>query len=300
MSGKKVLIYLTFVVLIYATAVSCAALPPDKDVKSFGEAAIASSTAMQTALDTNRVLAVRISHEREGLSYLSRKRQYALRLNETDATLVVSAKEQLSVLASLNSYAKALIQAADQGVTTELVGAANELATAAGTLAGAAAPSAAPIITPAFKLSGNLLGLAMKDRYAREVRGVIRATDPAVQEIAKRMPDSLRMIAILTKAQVENFEIKRLATLNEVRRDKRLDHLQLYKEYLVARSDIDNAVILQTALESSDGLFAKLGAAHSALAKDKPDADAQVKEFASVVNDLAALIKAVNTAGGSQ
>lgn len=273
---------------------SCANLPPDEDVKAFGDAASSSMSAMQNALNTNRLLAVKISQEREGLAYLTGAPGYQLRLSDADAGLVLTAAKQIEVLGALNGYASALVEAADKGVTTELTDAANKLGASVGALAGAVSPETAPITTPAIKLGANLVGLGLKHRYATEIRDVIRQADPAVQQLVGELPASLEGIALLTQVQVENYEVKRLEVLDALRRDRRVDHLARYKEYLIARADVDNVVTLQKALKSSASIFAKLGAAHKALAEGANDRSAQVQEFAAVASDLAALLKAIN------
>ncbi|MER9655989.1 hypothetical protein NKJ26_21205 [Mesorhizobium sp. M0152] len=253
---------------------------------------------MEEALTTNRMLAVRISQEREGLAYMTGSPGYQLRLNDYDKKLIVTAPAQLEVLSALDAYARALVQAGDQGVGTQLVDAANKLGAAAGQLAGAAVPGAAPISGPAIKLAGNLAGLALQDAYATKIQGIIRKADPAVQFIAKNMPDSLNSVALLVHAQVEDYEVDRLLVLDALRRDGRVNRLQRYKEYLAARADVDSTVTLQETLENSGNIFSKLAAAHKALAEGSPDASARVQAFAAVATDLAALVKALKTTQG--
>jgi hypothetical protein len=255
---------------------------------------------MQTALDTNRLLAVKVSQEREGLAYITGKKTFSLSLTDEDKGYLLTADKQLKVLSALNAYAKALSQAADKGVTTQLAAAATSLATSTAGLVSAADPAAAPIATPAGKLGGDLAGIALKNRYALKIRQVVRNVDPFVQEIAKRMPPALAAIGLVTKAQVENFETGRRMTVRAVRDDHRSTRLELYKEYLQARADVDGVMTLQEALENSAGIFAKLAAAHKALAESKSDTDEAIQDFTMTANDLAALIKAVQAAGASK
>lgn len=300
MTSRSRLSHWAFFIAAILGVASCAALPQDDDVKTFANAASVSSSAMQNALETNRMLAVGVSRERESLAYASGNPNYQLRLNDQDAALIVTADKQLAVLAALGAYARALSRAADRGVTAELAGAAKEMTSAAAGLAAAASPSAAPIVEPAFNLGGNLIGLGLKDRYARSIRNVIRQIDPAVQDLAARMPESLRTVALETRGLTERYETMRLETLASIKRDRRIDRLRLYKEYLVARSDVDGAFALQEKLEGLDEVFSGLAAAHKALATGEGDPGEQVQAFASVANDLAALIKAVNEARSSR
>ncbi|WP_156936444.1 hypothetical protein [Mesorhizobium sp. LNJC394B00] len=279
-------------------AASCAALPNADKVKGFGEAASSSSTVMKDALNTNRLVALKTSREREADAYIT-GRSYLLRMDDRDKEMLLDAKEQVAVLAALDQYAKALVKAADQGVINELEAASSRLGTAAGTIGSAIAPTAAPVIGPALKLSGRVVGLGLGNAYAAEIQSIVRATDPTIQQIAETMPISLSTIATVASAQAEGFEVQRQITLDTIRRDPKVDRLTLYKEYMVARGEVETTDTQINALVSSAGIFDQLAKAHGALAKGSPDAAILVKQFAATSSELAELIKAVRNTQGS-
>ncbi|WP_144223485.1 hypothetical protein [Mesorhizobium amorphae] len=241
-----------------------------------------------------------MSQEREGLFYITDNEQFSLSLTDDDKRDLLTASKQIEVLEALNSYANALSQAADKGVTAELASAASTLATSTSGLVSAASPTSAAIIEPAGKFAGDLAGIALKNQYALKIRQIVRNVDPFVQRIAEQMPAALAEIIDGTRHQVENYQVSRGLTLAELRSDRRSTRLDLYREYLLARADVDGAWTLQTALENSAGIFAKLAAAHKALAENAPNSEAAIQDFATVANDLAALIKAVREARASK
>ncbi|WP_136658380.1 hypothetical protein [Nitratireductor sp. XY-223] len=285
------------VTVLSVAAAACAALPTTEKVKSFGDAAASSSSAMKNALNADRLVAVRKSTEREAKAYVTGK-AYRLVMTAEEESNLLKADDQVAVLSALDAYAKALVKAADKGVIDDLETASVNLGTAAASLGAAAVPTAAPIVGPAFKLTGRLLGLGLGNAYAAEIQSVIRATDPTVQVIATNMPKSLDPIALVIQEEVNRYEFERQNLLNAIRRDKKVDRLQLYKEYLVARNDV---VVMQQqaiSIRKSSGIFNKLGKAHKALADGSPDAAALVADFAAASAELAELIKAVRTVSG--
>lgn len=277
---------------------SCAALPTADKVKSFGDAASSSSSAMKDALNSNRLVALQTSKDREATAYITGKR-YLLRMDDVDKNNILEAKDQLAVLDALNLYSKALVKAAEQGVIDDLEAASARLGTAAGTLGEAAVPTGAPIIGPLFKVSGRLMGLGLGNAYAAEIQSIVSARDPTIQTIAQTMPVSLNAVALFVGAQVEGHEVQRQILLDALRRDPKVDRLQLYKEYLASRSDVETLQIQAKILESSAGVFQELAEAHKALANGSPDAAELVKKFAATSADLSELISAVRaTTGG--
>ncbi|MBZ9959322.1 hypothetical protein [Mesorhizobium sp. BR1-1-14] len=279
------------------TIASCAALPTADKVASFGDAASSSSNAMKEALNANRLVALQTSREREAVAYITHK-PYLLRMDDVDKSNLVQAREQVAVLSALNLYAKALVKAADQGTIADLEAASARLGASAGTLAAAAVPTAAPIVGPAFKLTGRLLGIALGNAYAAEIQSIISATDPTVQKIALTMPTSLNAVGLLVEAQVEGYEVQRQILMDAIRRDSKVDRLRLYKEYLVARSDVETLQMQASILKSSAVVFQELAEAHKALANGAPDSSALVKKFAATAAELSELISAVRATQG--
>jgi hypothetical protein len=289
--------YSLFVAGILMFMTSCAALPNADKVKGFGEAAASSSSAMKDALSSNRTIALRTSREREAVAYMT-GRPYFLRMNDADRKLILEAKEQVAVLSALENYAKALVKAADQGVISDLEAASSRLTTAAGNTASLLSPGSAPVIGPAFKVSGRLIGLGLGNAYAMEIQAILRTTDPTVQAIAKNMPASLEAVAVVVGAQAEGFEVQRQITLDTVLRDRKVDRLALYKEYMMARSDVETVETQVKALSGSVKVFSQLAEAHGALAAGSSDAAILVKNFSATATDLAELIKAVRQVEG--
>lgn len=278
---------------------SCAALPTSDKVKTFGEAAAASSSALKDALSANRMIALQTSREREAASYMTGK-PYLLRMDEVDRSNVLQAREQLAVLSALDNYANALVRAADQGVIDELESASQRLATAAGAIGQTILPTASPIIGPAAKVTGRLGGLALGNAYAAEIQSIIVATDPTVQKVATTMPASLSAIARFATAQMEGYEVQRQVTLDAVQRDRGVDKLEMYKEYLIARSDVETLQVQADALKTSGGVFEQLAEAHHALATGTPDAATLVKKFSDTATDISELISAVRATRGTK
>lgn len=288
-------------VLIAALAIfiaSCAALPSADKVKSFGEAASASSSVMKDALNASRLVALQTSKEREATAYITGKR-YLLRMDDVDKSKLLEAKGQLAVLSALELYSKALVKAAEHGVIDDLEAASARLGTASGALGEAAVPTAAPIVGPVFKLSGRLVGFGLGNAYAAEIQSIVRARDPAVQQIAQTMPVSLNALALFVGAQVEGYEVQRQILLDALRSDRKIDRLQLHKEYLAARSDVETLQIQSETLKSSADVFQQLAEAHKAIANGSPDAAVLVKEFLATSADLSELISAVRATTGS-
>lgn len=278
---------------------SCAALPTKEKVESFGVAASSSATAMKEALNANRLLALQTSKEREATAFI-RGESYLLRMNEIDRENLLEAQNQLAILAALGDYASALAKSADEGVVRDLEAASAKLGTATGTLGAAAVPTAAPVIGPAFKLGGRLLGYALGSAYAAEIQAIITARDPTIQEIANTMPASLNAVARFVNAQVDDYEIKKQELLDALREKQEIhnhiiyvDRSQLYKEYLVARSDVETLQAQADALRHSETLFKQLAKAHNALAKGDPEASALVSKFAATASELVELIASI-------
>ena len=279
---------------IFVTLSACAALPTKEKVELFGVAASSSATVMKEALNANRLLALQTSKEREATAFI-RDKSYLLRMNEFDRTNLLEAPNQIAILAALGDYASALAKSADEGVVRDLEAASAKLGTATGTIGAAAVPTAAPVIGPAFKLGGRLLGYALGSAYAAEIQAIITARNPTIQEIASTMPASLSAVALFVDAQVEGYEIKKQERLDALRADPKVDRTQLYREYLTARSDVETLQAQANALRRSEALFKQLADAHNALAKGEPEAAALVGKFAATASELAELIAAIRT-----
>ena len=288
---------LTFVVFAFLLGSGCTTIPKVEKVKAFGDAAAASSAVMKNALKANRVIAVRTSQEREADAYI-RGQIFQLATNEKDERLIIKAPAQIATLQALEEYSQALVLAADQGIVDELEDAAVKLGAAAGTAIAAASPMAAPVIGPALKIPARLFGLALGNQYAAEIQAVIVARDPDVQRLTAQLIEQMAGVSALISGQVLNYEIKRHEVLKTVRSDRRVTRLELYKEYMTARTDLDTIKAEQAVIANYQNILGGLAEAHHALATNTADTAQILANFISLTNDITDVLKAVRAANG--
>lgn len=288
---------MVFVIAIAASTSGCSTLPKAERVKAFGDAATTSSSVMKNALKANRMIAVRTSQERDAEAFI-RGRRFQLETNDIDAGAIIRAPEQIAALDALEEYSRALSLAADQGVIDQLEEASVNLGEAAGSVVAAASPLAAPVVGPALKVPARLFGFALGNQYAAEIQAVIASRDPDVQALTSRLIQQMEGVRILISVQVLNYEIKRQEALKAVRVDKRVTRLELYKEYMAARSDLDTIKAEQAVISNYKGILEGLAEAHHALATGRTDTAQVLAKFVALANDITDVLKAVKTARG--
>lgn len=286
------LIRVYFSLISLSLLVACASLPTPNKVKAFGDAAASSSSAFRAALSANNTIVIEHSKRKEADAYINGE-PYQLILSEAEKKFVLSAPDQLAALKALNNYATALSKAADDGVIAELETASADLGAAVGAIGVTVVPTAAPVIGPAFKLSGRLIGIGLGNAYASEVQAILVSTDPFIQELSRTLPVSLRASATFVNAQVENFEIQQQILLDSIRSDKKIDRIQLYREYLMARRELETIQAQVAALKNSNETFKQMAEAHEALAKGSPNTEALIKQFSNTADSFSELLNAL-------
>ncbi len=288
---------IVFVIAVAALTAGCSTLPKAEKVRAFGDAASSSSSVMKNALKTNRMIAVRTSQEREAEAYV-KGRIFKLVTNDIDAAIIVQAPAQIAALDALEEYSRALALAADQGVMDQLEAASVKLGEAAGATVAAASPIAAPVIGPVFKVPARVMGFALGNQYAAEIQAVIVARDADVQKLTSHLVNQMGGVSALISAQVLNYEIKRQEALKAVRGDKRVTRLELYKEYMAARVDLDTIKAEQAVVANYKSVLEALAEAHHALATGQADSAEILANFVAIANDITDVLKATKAAEG--
>lgn len=271
---------------------ACSTLPTSQSVSDFGAAASVGTGLLRNAVSAHRTIALRIGEEDQVGRLLVRSR-WSLG-DRPDAMLSeVSLQPRLAALAALNEYAEALKSAADQGVIDRLEQAATNLGTAVSGVATVASPASAPIVGPAIRIASRGLGYLLGNAYAGEIHAIIVAHDADVQAIVDVLKVDLAGISGVLRLQLDDYEKQRKLTLLEIQQDPLVDRLALYHEYKVARQDVSGLKVLVAAISNYSQLLSNLAETHSALAQDKPDAQAALNKFMSLTADLSTLLTAV-------
>ena len=286
---------LTALCALALATTACATLPQPTKVQDFGAAVSTTAGIFREAVSANRALAIRANQESQAQAYI-RRRPYTLTETGDYTAVLVKADAQLAALAALEQYGKAITLAADQGVVDKLEQASVRLGEAAGGLVIAASPVAIPVAGPALKLTSRGVGFLLGNAYAGEIQAVLVARNASVKKLAEELDLSLEALGALLGAQLDQFEIERMATLDVIRRDRRVDALRLDGAYRTARTDLEGARALLSSLAKYKAALRALTEAHDALAKGEGSSEVAVRRFVALANDLADVLKAVRAA----
>jgi hypothetical protein len=270
----------------------CSTLPAANKVSEFADAATTGTGLLKSAVASNRTLALRIGEEEQVGNFLVKSR-WSLGDRPSVMLSKVGLRPRLAALDALNKYAAALKLAADQGMIDNLEKAASNLGASIKGVATLASPASAPIAGPAITVASRGVGLLLGDAYANEIHAIIVAHDEDVQAVTKLLKVDLGQIGGVLKMQLDDYEKQRKLSLMEIQSDPSVDRLALYKEYKVAREDINSLKAQAAAIENYEELLTGLAQAHSAIAQDAPDAQLALNKFTALASDLAALASIV-------
>lgn len=272
--------------LLLCTA--CGAMPKLDKVNDFSTAAVNSTELLKNAATTDRSLAIRVGEEKQANKYINGEKDFVL-ADKPAAMLPQKAfAVRLEALSALQAYAEALKLAVDEGLVSKL----EEASTRLGASAGAIATTSSPVVGPAIKIATRGVGYALSNAHARRVQAIIKATDPSVKNVIAALKDDLSGLSIALSMQTRDYEIERRAALLYIREDPKVDRLSLYKEYKSARQEIAGQKALILAVQKYEKILDAMAKAHEELTLAKPDADAALKRFVTLTNDVVDLYKA--------
>lgn len=298
-----------WIVFIAVTIAGCSTLPDADKITSFGSAVEQSGQSLETIAAENLRVALLSDQEKEAVRYVSGDdykvlSRPAFRIAEREFAF------RRTQLKALSGYGAALKQAADPKKIQDIKDASSKLASAVGTFAGTVAPGGAAIVTPVLSAAGKGAGMAISDRYARQVNALIVETDPYVQAAVKNLKIDFHTINENSRRRLDAYEKNVWRALSETRskevevtgpsgeKETKLavrdpDHLApLYAQFIDANKRIVDATNAFEAAQKAEGALDKIAAAHSALREGAATAAPSIEDLLAFSDDLAAIASA--------
>jgi hypothetical protein len=287
------------VLLLVAAAVSCARLPSDPSVKAFGQGVEAAADVFNRTVDVHLELARRLGDEQSALDYIDSDSKPDYSFPPSDFAKIK--KEALlphrQLIEAIGGYGKALAEASDKGTIDQLEASAISLATAAGT---AVAPliggAAVPLVSPAVRLAGRGIGLAVANAYATEIYAVIRRMDPVIRKAADELAFAIQTVERNNRDKLEAWRGAKRANLDTIRSDSKVTRSEAYADFRAAVAEARAIETKIDALKQYKRLLDSMVAAHHALTSVETDADVALVRFIEISKDVGSLIAATSTA----
>ncbi len=281
-----------FVAAIAAFALAaCAQLPSDAKVKAFGDATTSVSDALNKVIDVNAELALRTGEEYGARPYIeyTANEKSAFKFPPEKApgirSKVLIPPRQL--IAAVGGYAKALAAAADKGTIKDLEAAAVTLSSTVGAVAAPlAGPAVVPLITPAAKLVGRGIGLAIANQYALEIRNVMQETHPYLVKSAAILKNVIGHVYQNSKTLYGLWASQKKNVLIRLRNDSTVNRSVSYDNYRAAAA---MAYAIQAKLDALSTYSRVLDAmvnAHASLISDQPDSSEAFSRFIELAKEL--------------
>ncbi|MDR6670210.1 hypothetical protein [Rhizobium sp. 1399] len=313
-------------IFLPAGLAACASLPETTKVTAFGTAVDAGVTVVRQVGVENASIALLYDKEAQAGRYMCGDEWEAV----TKPKSSIKPEEiafRIKRLEALAAYASALKTATDQSGVDKLADAANNLIVTATSLVAASAPAAAPLVAPIGKIVGKGVGLAIQDRYARQVNSIIAVTDPSLQKLVSQLVTDMSKVERASQKTLNDYKIARDVNLENMRiqqivvskgTDTPPDTFRCIdgekfdptgpnvKVILNETEDrgavhdrliagIDEEIAAQAAIEAanrSGPVLKKIAVTHHALAQQSPDTNADIRELLSLTDALADLVSA--------
>lgn len=281
---------------------ACSSLPTKDQLAAFGDASTKGVSTVSAVVASGEALQSRQEELRQS-SYYMQGRQFAAEAipksaksqDVEKAQTIVDQQLQvrLNALKDLQTYARAVGDAGDQGAVNELIAAAGKLGSNIGELAKLAAPEAAPVIVPAFKAAGEAVGYGLADGYVRKVNSIMKDADPVVARVIALLRADLSGLPRQIDMAAGLYAGLRAEQLHVIRDDARVKRSDLYSAYFLARADIGANYELAKAATAVDGVLKAIADTHHALAENEPDINLTIKRMSALSTDLSTVIAAL-------
>ncbi|MBY2967487.1 hypothetical protein E0H64_13975 [Rhizobium leguminosarum bv. viciae] len=286
----------------------CSTLPGADKITGFGSAVEQSSQSLEIIAAENLRIALLSEQEEEAVNYV-RGDDYKVLSTPQYRIAEREFKFRRTQLKALAGYGAALKEASDPKKIQDIKDASTKLASAVGGIA-ALAPGGAAVVTPVINAAGKAAGIAITDRYARKVNGIIVDTDPYVQAVVRNLKEDFRTINHNSERRFDAYQKKIWLALSETRSkevevtsadgktETRLevrdpDHpAPLYAQFIGSNERVVGATTALEGSKSAEGVLDRIAAAHSALKNGTATAKPSIDDLLTFSDDLTALATA--------
>ena len=190
----------------------------------------------------------------------------------------------------------------------KLQDASSALAEAVTNLGMAVAPGAGAILSPVAKAAGKGVGLALSDRYARQVNQIIRDTDPSVQIVVRSLKQDVAIIIGSSETALIEYKLNQKTALATIRGNSSANgstssttvptsfevagRAQLHEQFLESAASVDAANAAFAATAEYSNVLDQIAKAHHALAEQSDKAKFDVDTLVALTGNLSDLVQA--------
>ncbi len=289
------------IALVALQTISCTQLPSEPKIKAFGQAIEGAADIFKRTVDAHLELAQRLGDDSAALVYITRPESnvlpdYNFPPIDFDTIKNEALLPRRQLIDAIAGYGKALAEASDKGAIDQLEAAAITLATTAGT---AFAPliggAAIPLISPAARLAGRGIGLAVSNAYATEIYAIMQRIDPVIAKAVAELVYSMQVIERRNEDNLNSWLGVKRAVLNTIREDGKRINSAAYIEFRGAVAEARSIEVKMLALKRYRQVLNALAAAHKSMATpEEPDGEFALVRFISITKDVESMIAAAN------
>ncbi len=277
--------------------ISCTQLPSEPKIKAFGQAIEGAADIFKRTVDAHLELAQRLGDEQSAVGYIGGA-DYKFPPSDFATIAKDALLPRRQLIDAIAGYGKALAEASDKGVIDQLEASAITLATAAGT---AFAPliggAAIPLISPAARLAGRGIGLAVSHEYVTEIYAIMQRVDPVIAKAAAELTNSIQTVERNNRGKLKIWLAAKKAVLDTMREDGKVTRSVAYAEFRAAVVEARTIDAKLTALSHYRRVLNALAAAHKSLATpEESDDEFALVRFISITKDVEGVIAAANAA----
>src|SRR5215470_4766264 len=217
--GRSFVLVRTLWSLVLGTCLlaNCASLPSQSKVKVFGQAVGSAADTLTKATDLNSDLAQHEGEDRDAAKYLAGS-TYDLPPKDTLKLPEQALKPRLELITAIGKYGASLSTAADQGTVQDVQASATALASTFGQdISPVLGAAAVPIISPAAKLVGWGIGLAVANAEAVEIQEVMHRTHPVLQRAADELKASFAIIVGNDNTHLTDWKVQKRILLDKLK-----------------------------------------------------------------------------------
>jgi len=279
------------VVLLSCVLAACAGLPSQSKVKGFGQATSSAADVLKKAIDLNSDLAQREGEDRDAQTFLERG-EFDLPTKDAIKLSDEVLKPRAELIAAIGKYGDSLATAADRGTTQDIQASATALASTVGQdISPVIGFAAIPIVSPAAKLVGWGVGLAVANTEAVEVQEAMRRTHPILIRASNELKASLAIIVKNDQSHFDDWITQRSILLKKIQRSG--DSGAALAEFRVAAAQARDYETRKAAVSKYASLLDAMLKAHEGLIGPTENSDADLTDFLFLVQQVAGTLSAL-------